>query len=768
MKLNVQRPGDATVGKAKSRSKRPSTKVKSSGNAKGPIRKSSRLAALTPSTTNSNAGSSRSGLKKGKENVSKSSTIKSALKSSGKPSATPTVTMSTPPSKDSKTATPKTIKTTKKQSTGKNDTNTKGGPNVESTKSNKSSTSVKVEKSQKVIKQKTTKGKTTGKKDTRVKTTACEITKGRVTRSSTANKTDMDHDASSNDSLRVVSISSQGKPSKKLSPKIKTAKNATKGKGRIAEWSKLSKGKSAKDGSAKRQVKKELPKSKEEERKDVNKLYSRLLVEHRKQDVVKITIAELLRRIGSDNYSVASNKRHISRILQACLKYGDKAVRAAIFDSVKKEFTVADLNVHSARFLIKVFHYCNAEAKDFLRKSFFNDRNKALLYSRYGSLVMDTMYQKLKNKEQLSILRLYTLSNHFILDESAMKDIQSAGTLQQFITAIDKSKSRDSCVEKLRLDLLKMVDKAQLTASLAHDLIYIYWKLTYNKTELISLLYKVFGQMLSTRNGNTVLCDLFGYADKKMRKSILKGLKTDFPEAVYNQLNVTFLIKAVLSTDDTKMSIDCLIKPLQDELAKLISHPYGHQFIHAILEPCKEVDSVTSLKDTATRQNELQEYLIPRLVELFKSIQLREVIENKFARRIILSTLRLCGDSEVFSSVVDVVREDVEEEMSLFNNLETLQFIQTLIKKPGENLAKHRPYAEFWPIVKNRINRILSSKCVFILVCILEAAIRQGDEEVISDFKEIVTVDMIRDTCRALNKKREKHVGLDILLKLLS
>ncbi|GBE60826.1 puf family RNA-binding protein [Babesia ovata] len=461
-----------------------------------------------------------------------------------------------------------------------------------------------------------------------------------------------------------------------------------------------------------------------------------------------------------------ANKRHISRILQACLKYGDTEVRSAIFENVKKNFTLISLNAHSARFFVKVYHYCNTAAKDFLRKSFFNDHNKSLLFSRYGSDVMDVMYQKLKNKEQLAVLRLYALSNFFVLDKDAMRKVEATGSINQFINIIDQSESRASCVETLKSSVIKMIDKAQLTASISHDLLYMYWKLTDNKEQLIGQLYKVFGQLLSTRNGNTIMCDLFGYADKKMRKAMLKGLRTDFPEAVYNQINVSFLIKAILCTDDTKLSIDCLLRPFQDELQKLVSHQYGHLFVKAILEAPKEVESKTSMKDPAVRQAELQAFLLPLLIELFGSIELKEVIENKYASQVLMATLRLSGDAEIMQSIVDAVRADCE--LSLLDNIDTFRFIQTLVKKPSAPMEVLCPYGALWPAVKPNVHRIISRKSVFLLVDILEAAIRNGDETVIADIRETITVSKLEETCKVLEKRNEKHAGLDVLIKLLN
>ncbi|EDO06660.1 pumilio homology domain family protein [Babesia bovis T2Bo] len=566
-----------------------------------------------------------------------------------------------------------------------------------------------------------------------------------------------------NDTLNEGVVNFDAKRKRNKEPVTLKAKlDKAKGKKPIA------KKRSTKETTKKPNVKKEVKKSKEEMIKEINKIYSRLLVDHKKQDTVKTTIAELIRKIGADNYSVTANKRHISRVLQACLKYGDTKVRTSIFESLKKDFSLLNLNVHSARFLIKVFHYCNVDAKAFLRQSFFNDKNKVLLFSRYGSLVMDVIYQKLRNKEQLEILRLYALSNHFVMDKESLRKAEQCGSINQLITTINDSETKDTCVEMLKSSVLKMVDKAQLTAALSHDIVYMYWRLCDDKKEVTSLLLPVFGQLLSTRNGNTVLCDLYGYADKKARKTMLKALKTDFPEAVYNSVNVGFLIKAALATDDTKMTIECLIKPLQDDLSKVLSHQYAHLFIKSILDNAKDIESHTSLKNLETRQRELRDYVLPLLTDLFTTIELKEVIQNKSACAILQGTIKLSGSADILHSVVDVLRDDVDDEMKLLQNLDTLRFIQSLIKKPGETLESLKPYREFWPVVKIKANRILTSQCVFILVDILEAAMKQEDEETIADFKETVTIEKVKKACASLKKQKEKHVGIDILLNLIS
>lgn len=86
----------------------------------------------------------------------------------------------------------------------------------------------------------------------------------------------------------------------------KTSRASSRTQGGLPKGTKGKQKKGGKKESAApvKAVKKEIKKSKEEQKKDLNKLYSRLLVEHRKHDVAKATITELLKGIDGENYCV--------------------------------------------------------------------------------------------------------------------------------------------------------------------------------------------------------------------------------------------------------------------------------------------------------------------------------------------------------------------------------------------------------------------------------------------------------------------------------
>ncbi|AFZ79655.1 hypothetical protein BEWA_025040 [Theileria equi strain WA] len=508
--------------------------------------------------------------------------------------------------------------------------------------------------------------------------------------------------------------------------------------------------------------------SKLEFKKRLNKMYSNLLLEHRDSAKTQKTIGLLLKELGTD-YCTSSNKRNVSRILQACLKYGDVEVKRSIAEVVKGNFNISNLNLHSSRFLIKLYHYCNTEVKQYLSNAFFNDKDKKLLFSRYGSDIMDIMYSKMKNKEQLATLKLYTLSNAFLLNHDLTRQILSANSISQFINIILESPDKDSCKEKLSSVITKLVEKELFTSSLSHDLLYIYLHLIDDFGELISQLYKVFGQLLSTRNGNFTLCKLFGHATSKIRKFIVKTLKTDFPEAIYNRINVSFVIKAVMCTDDTKLTLQYLIKPHQETLKEVIFHPFAHRFVLAIVDPQPLVDSPTSVKDQETRQKELQEGIVPNLVELFNQLDLKNALEDKFASAVLLHTLKLSKDQELLKKILSVFSDSVNEGLGLLENQISLWFLQSLIKpsnKVSYELSGLKLPELIWEFLKGKVKDLLLSKAVFLLVDLYEASVKHENGSLVSEMKDTVTMKDIKKCKKILGE--DKCTGINLLEKLVN
>lgn len=120
-------------------------------------------------------------------------------------------------------------------------------------------------------------------------------------------------------------------------------------------------------------------------------------------------------------------------------------IRSLIFKRVKDYFSLTNLNGNSSRFFIKLFHYCNADAKIFLQQSFFDEKNRNLLYSRYACDVMDIIYCKLKSKEQIDIICIYLLSNKFLLDHKALDEISKVSSLNVLSDLVSAHEAGDSC-----------------------------------------------------------------------------------------------------------------------------------------------------------------------------------------------------------------------------------------------------------------------------------------------------------------------------------
>uniref|UniRef100_A0A3B0MTB5 PUM-HD domain-containing protein n=1 Tax=Theileria annulata TaxID=5874 RepID=A0A3B0MTB5_THEAN len=447
------------------------------------------------------------------------------------------------------------------------------------------------------------------------------------------------------------------------------------------------------------------------------------------------------------------NRKNVSRILQACLKYGNADVRSSISQRFREGLNLNNLNSHSSKFLIKLFHYCNTEVKQFLRFAFFNEKQKNLIFSRFSSDVMDIIYSKLRPKDQISVLQLYTFSNSFYLNNDETRKAKEVNSINQLIQLISTSTSKSSCLEKMDSVITKLAEKELMISSLSHDLLFVYVSLIEDKTELVSQLYKIYGQLLSTRSGNNSILALIDYANAKIKKHIIKSMKRDFPEAVYNKINVNFLIKLVNVTDDTKVVFQHLVEPLLEDLNRLLHDTNSVKFVLNLLNTV-DTTSPNTLKEDNVRKEELQKEFVPKLVEYFKESDLKSCILDKNCSQVLLHTLKISKDSNLLDLVLSIFSENLSE---FLDN----QLYQSMVKcknKISEEFKEFKVNERLWEHVKSDVKRVLSSKSVFLLIDLVESFQIRNQTDLISDFKNTVTIDIINEAKSALT-------GINCILK---
>ncbi|XP_952030.1 uncharacterized protein TA14560 [Theileria annulata] len=504
-----------------------------------------------------------------------------------------------------------------------------------------------------------------------------------------------------------------------------------------------------------------LKESKLEYKKRLNKSYSLLLLNHKDPLKSKEIIDSLLKELPT-NFSEGINRKNVSRILQACLKYGDADVRSSISQRFRDGLNLNNLNSHSSKFLIKLFHYCNTDVKQFLRSAFFNEKQKNLIFSRFSSDVMDIIYSKLRPKDQISVLQLYTFSNSFYLNNDETRKAKEVNSINQLIQLISTSTSKSSCLgtsifviccflylKKMDSVITKLAEKELMISSLSHDLLFVYVSLIEDKTELVSQLHKIYGQLLSTRSGNNSILALMDYANAKIKKHIIKSMKRDFPEAVYNKINVNFLIKLVNVTDDTKVVFQHLVEPLLEDLNRLLHDANSVKFVLNLLNTV-DTTSPNTLKEDKVRKEELQREFLPKLVEYFKESDLKSCILDKNCSQVLLHTLKISKDSNLLDSVLSLFSENLSE---FLDNQQVIRLYQSMVKcknKISEEFKEFKVNERLWEHVKSDVKRVLSSKSVFLLIDLLESFQIRNQTDLISDFKDTVTIDIINEAKSAL------------------
>ncbi|KAK2195438.1 bifunctional Armadillo-type fold/Armadillo-like helical/Pumilio-like protein 3 [Babesia duncani] len=553
-------------------------------------------------------------------------------------------------------------------------------------------------------------------------------------------------------------------PQKSLqkSPREKTRKNVTKlnkfaNSKNVAKSKVVAKNEKTRDQA---NISKKVTKSKviktlkdyKEGIKPLMRTYSKLLLNHRDATSCKETVKELLEYAKPP---LEITKRSISKILQACLKYGDANDRLEIFNRFKENANLTNLNACSAAFISKLYKYGEGNVKVYLKDLVF--KNKSLLFTRYGSYIMDSIYSTKKTREQMEILQHYTVSNQLLLDCDASR--LATNSLNQLVNLLRLEEYKTTCLEKCQGTIDKLVNKQLLSTSIAHDLIQVYIRIGANKEQLMNSIYKYFGQMLSTSSGNDALCCLISHANAKIKKKIIMRLKTHFPEAAYNATNVSLLVRLVACTDDIVWLGKHLISPLLQNLDRVIYHVNAHKVLLACLDPPKVTDAPFTIKDEKKRREQLANILEP-LLEWLLQCNLIKVMEHDIASKVLKGAI-LCFKRE------DLIMKIINAE-GIYSHGPALKIAQLLVKPKRATsaaLVHLKPWVPLWnKILKDNLKLVYTTRLVFLLLDVLEAAVEHD-----SAFATRIKLALDKaEISEAISNATEGHAtGLEILARAL-
>ena len=344
----------------------------------------------------------------------------------------------------------------------------------------------------------------------------------------------------------------------------------------------------------------------------LRRLYNRLML---KKETNKENIVKKIMSIIKNNFVTYAYKHDGCRILQGCVKYGNKEQRKEIITSLKENLYDLAIKKYAIYLAIKIWKYAEKEEQDLIL-TYIISKLKLLSKNNTGQTFINYIYGNSNNKMQEKLVKTYMMKvlkidievvkiqyNKLLLEEVNNKDEESYNNNED--TEQEKSKFNDeesdiemnsddykktshelnnngedknniiikrsqSCFnEKFKKELKStfelVLEKKTHTnyifqASLSLLLDYLTKDVKLYLSELFDDDFEYF---LNSKPGVELFSKLYIVASTKTKKKILKKLFKDnwFDSFFSNEYNIALLSKILLSTDDTKLSCKLLLKP---------------------------------------------------------------------------------------------------------------------------------------------------------------------------------------------------------------
>ena len=347
-----------------------------------------------------------------------------------------------------------------------------------------------------------------------------------------------------------------------------------------------------------------------------------------------------------------------SRQFQQFIKLGSKEQRNSAIEALAKYVPeLATRNIYALLTLEKIVTYgLKSDEKfttDMILKPVMTERKivEQLFFNKLGCKFLNKLYlhPSIKSSLKKDLLAILLVPRSIeILGDS--KEKLRAYYLETCKKCIDK--------ELLGLELVQKIFKQAITD----------FSITDDKPfcdELLSMAADGLPHLLSSRDGVVAAVALLGIASAKQKKNFIKELKGKFFEMAKNSVTCSVVIRLFDSVDDTvligKTILSELVGAEYERCLELILHPCGRiPFLVALgkrsaiyppdLQLFAQAPVVSSMKDEATRMEEIRAKLVPSLKKVIDT-NLTALAQNETAKDVILAFIK-CGNTHMIGSLM--------------------------------------------------------------------------------------------------------------------
>ena len=544
--------------------------------------------------------------------------------------------------------------------------------------------------------------------------------------------------------------------------------------------------------------------------KEMRSLYNKLM-QNTKAD--KSSLVKKLMTIIGEKYESYCYKHDGCRVLQGCLKYGNKEQRNKLIEGLIPFLFKIICGKYSIYLANKIFKYADNEQKKKILNETIKPNFISLLKYSGGITFTKTIFMYSNTNYQDELIDLYIkeylaipLEKIKLIKESENKnnknednediEMKKGDKINDneeniIISTTEKNFEAEDIIKKIKTHLEKQLEKNINKNFIFHGFLNKIFDYLDEKTQIYitELFDDDISFFMDSYYGYELIMKMYSVSSAKTRKKIIKYVRDNLETFLSDEKGTYFIIKIILFTDDTVNVNKIFMNAIMDKLdANIVENKNCLKIIWNIISPfnkkCNTIQQQNLLnfstpnsnkKSLEKRQGEILENIFEKIFKIINydiKFLIKDILFSHFLTDFILF-LSLKNEIEkietIINTIISYIEDDYKSNKDTLNNCVLMdkvgqytikRIFKDLIDIKGEGNKYGKNFGEkLANIMKKDFEKFLDSRAVFLIVMIVEnKETKKYLSKELGKYKELIMK----------NKDNDKLKGIQLLSKLIN
>ena len=544
--------------------------------------------------------------------------------------------------------------------------------------------------------------------------------------------------------------------------------------------------------------------------KEMRSLYNKLM-QNTKAD--KSSLVKKLMTIIGEKYESYCYKHDGCRVLQGCLKYGNKEQRNKLIEGLLPFLFKIICGKYSIYLANKIFKYADNEQKKKILNETIKPNFISLLKYSGGITFTKTIFMYSNTNYQDELIDLYIkeylaipLEKIKLIKESENKnnknennediEMKKGDKINDneeniIISTTEKNFEAEDIIKKIKTHLEKQLEKNINKNFIFHGFLNKIFDYLDEKTQIYitELFDDDISFFMDSYYGYELIMKMYSVSSAKTRKKIIKYVRDNLETFLSDEKGTYFIIKIILFTDDTVNVNKIFMNAIMDKLdANIVENKNCLKIIWNIISPfnkkCNTIQQQNLLnfstpnsnkKSLEKRQGEILENIFEKIFKIINydiKFLIKDILFSHFLTDFILF-LSLKNEIEkietIINTIISYIEDDYKSNKDTLNNCVLMdkvgqytikRIFKDLIDIKGEGNKYGKNFGEkLANIMKKDFEKFLDSRAVFLIVMIVEnKETKKYLSKELGKYKELIMK----------NKDNDKLKGIQLLSKLIN